>query len=580
MAFKIIKRSSADFWHNNGFKEVNLSDWEIILESIGNTVVLEAKNGANFPQKAVGILDVIVIDETASSVEETFTNVEDLRLRLVTLGYNPYIVGTGGIQSIVAGTNVTVDDTDPQNPIVSASGGGGSTPNLEEVLTEGNTATDKSIILQISTVDRYTEYSDNGVLIANSDTSNEVQITDSYVQVAQSANGMGIYADRIQQDDGTGSYRIKFRPNTNLGGDFYFKDPTGVDEDIAFVSDIEEAVSGYIPLSGTETGSPLAGEYEMGIIEDGVFFKNTNTNILTKFGFTDGGGFVINTENLISGVLSAFKSQNDGFLIDCDDPLSQGLVGVHDYSANYTNFAYIQKIYLDAQLALKAAIASPTFTGTLTTPAIIVSSETASRLAIIDSSKNVKSADTATYPSLTELAFLKGVTSAIQTQITANANALALAASRTIHSNYTTITNVIVPTVAISLPIPAGAYGSTDAFEIIVTMSKSVTLTPVFFNLYHDTTVNGTGNTIASAVQLSAANRAGAFSRILNLSGGIAYNAQAATSTSMTAYVASSGVASATTYNPAVTQYITLQISGLTVLSESTDVTVTIRPLK
>lgn len=30
-----------------------------------------------------------------------------------------------GIQSIVAGTNVTVDDTDPLNPIVSASGGGG-----------------------------------------------------------------------------------------------------------------------------------------------------------------------------------------------------------------------------------------------------------------------------------------------------------------------------------------------------------------------------------------------------------------------------------------------------------------------
>lgn len=31
----------------------------------------------------------------------------------------------GGIQSIVAGANVTVDDTDPLNPIVSASGGGG-----------------------------------------------------------------------------------------------------------------------------------------------------------------------------------------------------------------------------------------------------------------------------------------------------------------------------------------------------------------------------------------------------------------------------------------------------------------------
>lgn len=33
--------------------------------------------------------------------------------------------GDSGIQSIVAGTNVTVDDSDPQNPIVSATGGGG-----------------------------------------------------------------------------------------------------------------------------------------------------------------------------------------------------------------------------------------------------------------------------------------------------------------------------------------------------------------------------------------------------------------------------------------------------------------------
>src|SRR5690606_537971 len=30
-----------------------------------------------------------------------------------------------GVQSVVAGTNVTVDNTDPANPIVSASGGGG-----------------------------------------------------------------------------------------------------------------------------------------------------------------------------------------------------------------------------------------------------------------------------------------------------------------------------------------------------------------------------------------------------------------------------------------------------------------------
>jgi len=63
-----------------------------------------------------------------------------------------------------------------------------------------------------------------------------------------------------------------------------------------------------------------------------------------------------------------------------------------------------------------APLASPTFTGTVTSPAIILSSETASTIASFDASKNIKSLSTATYPSLTELSYVKGVTSAIQTQ--------------------------------------------------------------------------------------------------------------------------------------------------------------------
>lgn len=73
----------------------------------------------------------------------------------------------------------------------------------------------------------------------------------------------------------------------------------------------------------------------------------------------------------------------------------------------------------DTDLELKAPRASPTFTGTVTTPAVILSSETASTIASFDASKNVKSLSTATYPSLTELAYVKGLTSALQTQLDA-----------------------------------------------------------------------------------------------------------------------------------------------------------------
>ena len=48
------------------------------------------------------------------------------------------------LDSVVAGTNITIDNTDPLNPIISSSGGGG-TQNLNEVLVEGNTTGGQNI---------------------------------------------------------------------------------------------------------------------------------------------------------------------------------------------------------------------------------------------------------------------------------------------------------------------------------------------------------------------------------------------------------------------------------------------------
>ncbi len=88
---------------------------------------------------------------------------------------------------------------------------------------------------------------------------------------------------------------------------------------------------------------------------------------------------------------------------------------------NVDNTSDVNKPVSTAQqtaLNLKSNIASPTFTGTVTSPALVLSSETASTIASFDGSKNIKSLDVATYPSLTELSYVKGVTSAIQTQLT------------------------------------------------------------------------------------------------------------------------------------------------------------------
>jgi hypothetical protein len=62
---------------------------------------------------------------------------------------------------------------------------------------------------------------------------------------------------------------------------------------------------------------------------------------------------------------------------------------------------------------------APTFTTSMTGSYL-----TASEMVITDGSKNIVSAPVATYPSLTELAYVKGVTSSIQTQIDAAAASL------------------------------------------------------------------------------------------------------------------------------------------------------------
>lgn len=63
------------------------------------------------------------------------------------LGIVTTIPNSDGIQSVVAGTNITVDNTDPINPIISASGGGGGLQGVHSIIklnsgdaTSNNTA--------------------------------------------------------------------------------------------------------------------------------------------------------------------------------------------------------------------------------------------------------------------------------------------------------------------------------------------------------------------------------------------------------------------------------------------------------
>jgi len=115
---KITKKGNRNFWHFDGLREMDFSTWQITLNETEQNVILIQENGAPFPKQAVLVGQVIVVDETDSSVEETFTTTELLRERLIELGYNALVSSGGGggaVDSVNGQTGVVILDADDIN---------------------------------------------------------------------------------------------------------------------------------------------------------------------------------------------------------------------------------------------------------------------------------------------------------------------------------------------------------------------------------------------------------------------------------------------------------------------------------
>ncbi len=92
-----------------------------------NRIVLcpTANTDDNHPFLLVNASDggeTLTVKNNAGSVT-LVTLTEGRAVLILPDGAGAYVVASGGVQSIVAGSGVAVDDTDPANPVVSASGG-------------------------------------------------------------------------------------------------------------------------------------------------------------------------------------------------------------------------------------------------------------------------------------------------------------------------------------------------------------------------------------------------------------------------------------------------------------------------
>ena len=124
----------------------------------------------------------------------------------------------------------------------------------------------------------------------------------------------------------------------------------------------------------------------------------------------------------------------------------------------------------DQDISGKANIDSPVFTTNITTPTVIVSGEIASTIAHFDANKNVKSLGLGGYPSLTELSYVKGLTSAVQTQI--NSKVTGSGTSSGTNTGDQTFLNARVQTVTSSATVTP-----TSSNDLVIITAQAVGLT-------------------------------------------------------------------------------------------------------
>lgn len=164
--------------------------------------------------------------------------------------------GGTGVQTIVAGTNISVDDTDPQNPIVSSLGGGGAVDSVNGetgivVLSASDVGADVAGSAATVQVNLDTHISDSTAAHAASAISNAPSgtISSTTVQAAIDELAGDIAGITIADASETvkGIIEIATQAETNTGTD-----------DVRAITPLKAATR-YAPLASPAlTGSPTA----------------------------------------------------------------------------------------------------------------------------------------------------------------------------------------------------------------------------------------------------------------------------------------------------------------------------------
>lgn len=166
---------------------------------------------------------------------------------------------------------------------------------------------------------------------------------------------------------------------------------------------------------GTNTVTGTKAQFDTAVSDGNIMFDGDSivnaTATAHRVFYSDGSGVI--TELALGADGTFLKSNGAAVAPSFATPAGSGDVSKVGTPVNNQVGVWTG----DGTLEGDAALTFDTATDTLTTGVLNVTGLTASEIVLTDASKNLVSAAVATYPSLTELTYVKGVTSAIQTQL-------------------------------------------------------------------------------------------------------------------------------------------------------------------
>jgi hypothetical protein len=187
----------------------------------------------------------------------------------------------------------------------------------------------------------------------------------------------------------------------------------------------------------------------------------------------------------------------------------------------------------------------------------ITGAGTANQIAYFTSGQVIASLDTATYPSLTELSYVKGATSAIQTQLNSKVTFFASGADGTASSGTTN-------TISISVLIPANTFALDDVIRINHRVRATGTTATRETRIYVNTSASLTGATVVSTATLTSTILSANLQRFLAIKNATT-NTEVITATSsqLTDYANLTTAVTTLVINWTVDQYIIFAVNAL-----------------